>query len=154
MASEAYLEKLRDPRWQKLRLKIMERDHWACCACGAKDKTLHVHHWRYSGEPWESPPEDLSTLCETCHVREGRDRPAIEAALIQTLRDANWCCNDLLLLRGMLLKLRSRYPSVLSGLNGLLATYLRCFLHPKFWPIARAFYRRHSGEIEGPSVGA
>lgn len=28
-----YAEKLRDPRWQKLRLQVMERDEWMCEIC-------------------------------------------------------------------------------------------------------------------------
>lgn len=30
---EVYLAKLRDPRWQKLRLQVFERDEWACQVC-------------------------------------------------------------------------------------------------------------------------
>lgn len=66
--SEAY----KDPRWQKRRLEIMQRDGWACCACGNTEQTLHVHHKRYVGELWESPDEDLQTLCESCHGALGR----------------------------------------------------------------------------------
>lgn len=56
-----------DPRWQKKRLEIMSRDNFICVACGAKDKTLHVHHKKYVGEVWESPDSHLQTLCEDCH---------------------------------------------------------------------------------------
>ena len=31
-----YYAKLRDPRWQRIRLKVMERDHYACLTCGAE----------------------------------------------------------------------------------------------------------------------
>lgn len=62
-----YIEKLRDPRWQKRRLEIMERDGWACLACGDKKSTLSVHHLVYTGEPWEAPAHHLETLCENCH---------------------------------------------------------------------------------------
>lgn len=69
MANEAYLKLLRDPRWQRLRLEVMKRDDFACTSCGDKDKTLHIHHKRYvrGGKPWDSQPEDLTTLCEACH---------------------------------------------------------------------------------------
>ena len=60
-------EDTKDPRWQRLRLLIMDRDEWACVACGAKDRTLHVHHIKYTGRLWDAPPEDLQTLCEQCH---------------------------------------------------------------------------------------
>lgn len=62
-----YLEKLTDPRWQKLRLKIMERDKWICCFCGDTQSTFNVHHLKYHGEPWEAPESELITICEDCH---------------------------------------------------------------------------------------
>jgi len=64
-----YSEKLKDPRWQKKRLEILERDGWACQECGAKDKTLFVHHGYYETgkEPWEYENETLHSLCEPCH---------------------------------------------------------------------------------------
>jgi len=64
-----YLEKLRDPRWQKKRLEIFERDGWRCKSCAAKNKSLHVHHLFYfkDKEPWEMENGFLLTLCEECH---------------------------------------------------------------------------------------
>src|SRR5690349_359222 len=69
MARQTYSEKLKDPRWQKKRLKILERDEWICKGCFRGDKTLHVHHNEYiSGrEPWEYEDKYLTTLCEECH---------------------------------------------------------------------------------------
>jgi hypothetical protein len=62
-----YQETLRDPRWQRKRLKIMERDNWACAICGATDQPLNVHHLEYSGEPWEIADSQLITVCEDDH---------------------------------------------------------------------------------------
>lgn len=64
-----YSEKLKDPRWQKKRLEILERDEWTCQGCSATDKTLHIHHIRYDKRcnPWNYPDEMLMTLCEECH---------------------------------------------------------------------------------------
>lgn len=64
-----YLEKLKDPRWQKKRLEILERDKWTCASCGDKKSTLHVHHIFYLSktEPWDVPSGLLITLCEDCH---------------------------------------------------------------------------------------
>jgi ribosomal protein S27AE len=56
-----------DPRWQRRRLEVMERDKWACVNCGAMDLALHVHHKHYVGELWEVPADELQTLCEPCH---------------------------------------------------------------------------------------
>lgn len=65
----AYLEDLKDPRWQRKRLEIFDRDDWACRACGAKDKPLTVHHSCYlpRKKPWEYEDAYLFTLCDDCH---------------------------------------------------------------------------------------
>ena len=66
-----YAEKLKDPRWQRKRLEILERDGFKCIKCGDTKKTLHVHHVAYlrKTEPWDHPSSGLLTLCETCHSR-------------------------------------------------------------------------------------
>jgi hypothetical protein len=64
----SYSEKLKDPRWQKLRLEVFERDGFECCCCHDTESTLNVHHLKYSsGNPWDSDIKDLITYCETCH---------------------------------------------------------------------------------------
>jgi len=67
-----YQQKLLDPRWQKRRLQILERDEWHCQNCHDNTSTLHVHHrWYESGlEPWEYNDNALCTLCEFCHKEE------------------------------------------------------------------------------------
>lgn len=101
-----YAEKLRDPRWQKVRLQIFERDGWICRICGADKRTLVVHHLAYCGEPWDAPPDRLVTLCQQCHnhfheaikvlsepVRTlAWPRPL--AAYFLRLRDARLRCED------------------------------------------------------------
>lgn len=67
MENKNYTEKLRDPRWQKKRLKVFERDNWTCQMCGETEKELQINHKKYTGEPWEAPDEDLETLCCDCH---------------------------------------------------------------------------------------
>ena len=62
-----YIKKLKDPRWQKKRLEIMNRDYFKCVHCNDEKTTLNVHHKKYTGEPWEAPNEDLETVCEDCH---------------------------------------------------------------------------------------
>jgi hypothetical protein len=64
-----YSEKLKDPRWQKKRLEILDRDMWKCKSCGDDKKTLHVHHIFYMPrkDPWDIPNGLLITLCEGCH---------------------------------------------------------------------------------------
>jgi hypothetical protein len=81
-----YAEKLKDPRWQKKRLVILERDNWSCCHCLDTETTLHVHHLRYSNDPWDAPDEDLKTLCEFCHKQEHDRRPELERRLVDALK--------------------------------------------------------------------
>jgi hypothetical protein len=85
---EAYLQKLKDPRWQKMRLKILERDKWTCQNCGETEDTLHVHHltYRNGAEPWDYPEDQLQTLCEGCHEEESQYRAEEEALLLEVLR--------------------------------------------------------------------
>ena len=64
-----YWEKLKDPRWQKMRLEIMDRDGFKCTQCDDAKSTLNVHHAYYikGRYPWEYPEWSLRTLCEECH---------------------------------------------------------------------------------------
>lgn len=63
-----YAEKLKDPRWQKKRLQILERDNWQCQKCGDGESTLNIHHIQYNGNPWEANDDKLITVCEDCHT--------------------------------------------------------------------------------------
>lgn len=64
-----YVEKLKDPRWQKKRLEIMQRDEFKCTMCGSENETLHVHHgyYEFKKDPWDYKNETLWTLCASCH---------------------------------------------------------------------------------------
>lgn len=64
-----YGQKLKDPRWQKKRLEVMERAGFKCQTCGESTKTLNVHHvnYRKGAEPWEYGLDDLACVCEECH---------------------------------------------------------------------------------------
>lgn len=90
MAIKTYTEKLKDPRWQKKRLEILNRDNWRCCVTGCfeTEKTLHVHHLDYiSGkEPWDYPDEYFMTVCENCHEEISNERPVFEKQIIKEFR--------------------------------------------------------------------
>lgn len=75
-----YAEKLLDPRWQKMRLKIMERAGFACEMCGETSQTLHVHHKLYIKDraPWDYKEAHLACLCSNCHVLVHEDTPLLE----------------------------------------------------------------------------
>ena len=85
---KTYSEKLKDPRWQKKRLKILERDEFTCQECADSESTLHVHHRYYirGAEPWEYPDEALQTLCEHCHQSEREYRAGAEEELLHAMR--------------------------------------------------------------------
>ena len=73
----SYAQKLRDPRWQKLRLEVLSITDFHCEICGDGESTLHVHHKQYlkGKEPWDYSPSQLSALCENCHsiLHDGPD---------------------------------------------------------------------------------
>jgi hypothetical protein len=83
MEKKSWYDMLKDPRWQKKRLKIMERNEFTCEDCGATDKTLHVHHGYYEKgiAPWEYSGDTLHCLCETCHKETGNTLLLIQRQL-------------------------------------------------------------------------
>ena len=71
-----YSELLKDPRWQKKRLEIFDRDGWKCVECGEIRTNLHGHHIKYIKNrlPWDYPDHLIITLCENCHKnKHGKD---------------------------------------------------------------------------------
>jgi len=65
-----YAEKLKDPRWQKKRLEVFNRDGFKCLLCEDDKTELQVHHisYDYKCEPWEYPLENFKSLCKHCHA--------------------------------------------------------------------------------------
>jgi len=61
-----------DPRWQKFRLKRLQRANWKCDNCGDAGKKLNIHHSYYvSGrKPWDYPHLSTLVLCDECHQTE------------------------------------------------------------------------------------
>lgn len=98
----SYSEKLKDPRWQRKRLEILQRDEWCCRICFDTAATLHVHHRCYLAghDPWEYDDQYLQTLCEHCHKRETEMLPAVRSELLDTLAVAGAGHSELLLLAG------------------------------------------------------
>ncbi len=84
-----YLEQYKDPRWQKLRLKIFERDKWTCRNCGNNEETLQLHHKCYYKDKniWEYPEEELITLCEYCHSIENENKVIYNSIITPILKN-------------------------------------------------------------------
>lgn len=90
---QSYVAKLRDPRWQRRRLEVLEKADFQCERCGNAKQTLHVHHLAYrpGAEPWHYSDFELECLCEHCHesehdiyVDESPSPPALPARPIDT----------------------------------------------------------------------
>jgi 5-methylcytosine-specific restriction endonuclease McrA len=80
----AYAEKLKDPRWQKKRLEILNRDEFKCAHCTDDKITLHVHHIEYKKgcDPWDYPNDNFLTLCTICHNIWHMRKTELEKTLI------------------------------------------------------------------------
>ncbi len=98
---KSYREKLKDPRWQKIRLKVFERDKFRCQYCRDTKETLHVHHLEYTAglDPWDYPLESLITVCASCHEEETMYRRTVEENLLATLRVVGFSADHLEQLR-------------------------------------------------------
>ena len=117
MEQKTYSEKLKDPRWQKKRLEVFDRDEWMCKNCGDKEGTLNVHHLHYlpGKDPWEYDLKDLLTLCEPCHQTEKDERNQCEDGLLKILRLEKYMAEDIDGIRDFLWRASSRcQPSELS----------------------------------------
>lgn len=110
-ASETYLQKLKDPRWQKKRLQILERDEWKCRLCESEHTTLHVHHlaYRKGADPWDYTKESLVTLCESCHEWEHECRTEAENQLLSALRNNGVLFDDVASLANVLETMPEEY---------------------------------------------
>ncbi|MGW8300440.1 MAG: HNH endonuclease [Desulfobacterales bacterium] len=75
-----YAEKLKDPRWQKVRLQVFDRDNWECLRCDCDNQTLHAHHLYYEKgkDPWEYDLKDIVTLCRKCHDKLHSDEEIMQ----------------------------------------------------------------------------
>lgn len=88
-----YHEQLLDPRWQRKRLKILERDQFRCQFCGDEDSTLHVHHVHYAVKgtaPWDYRDSSLLSMCEGCHKFEEESLPQARTDIIANIVGAGF----------------------------------------------------------------
>jgi 5-methylcytosine-specific restriction endonuclease McrA len=52
--------------WGQIRRSILQRDGWRCTRCGAR-WPLEVHHRLRLDEGGTNAPDNLVTLCKSCH---------------------------------------------------------------------------------------
>lgn len=95
-----YWELLRDPRWQRRRLEIMNRDEFSCKQCHDNESTLNVHHKHYikGRAPWEYEDHELVTLCEPCHEQIGEQEAARKEIFAKLRVDGPYCIHEALAL--------------------------------------------------------
>lgn len=100
MKKKTYAEQLKDPRWQKKRLEVLQHYNFTCTLCSSDKKTLHVHHGYYgkNRNVWEYNLETLWCLCSTCHkiteetmdqikLQIGEFNPSILTSLLSILTE-------------------------------------------------------------------
>jgi len=87
MENKSYAEKLKNPRWQKKRLEIFQRDQFRCMECFSDEKSLQVHHIAYKGKnPWDTPNNLLITYCYECHQKEEDKLKAAGEMFVKIMR--------------------------------------------------------------------
>jgi hypothetical protein len=81
----SYGDLLKDVRWQKKRLEVLNERNWKCEGCGTMEGSFHVHHRRYrsGAKPWEYDSSELRVLCEECHTNLHRVQPLLDETLLK-----------------------------------------------------------------------
>lgn len=83
-----YSDKFLNPKWQKFRLAIFERDGFMCVRCDDNKSTLHAHHTYYEDfgrDPWDYDEDCVITLCEECHSQEHKYLKQVNKQLLNTI---------------------------------------------------------------------
>lgn len=97
-----YSEKLKDQRWQKKRLKLLESSSWKCqneaCSNINENTQLQIHHKVYLKglNPWDYEDWAYIVLCEECHrfYQERMEKGSIVLAQNQELLDCVYSLYD------------------------------------------------------------
>ena len=71
MEKKSYSDKLKDPRWQKKRLEVLQSAGFRCESCFTIEDALNVHHIYYEKDraPWDYSDDAYLVLCDKCHKR-------------------------------------------------------------------------------------
>lgn len=142
MVKSEYSNKLLDPRWQKKRLEILNRDEFVCQRCYDNESTLHVHHLYYEAgkEPWEYEQKDLITLCSDCHEYEKEARTEYEKMLLTLLKKNGFMSDDVYFIVEGFLKLKiEKSPDVTASI-------IKFALSSGFKDVSDLFWK-HTNEI-------
>lgn len=139
-----YSDKLKDPRWQKMRLEILNRDEFSCQRCGDSESTLHVHHLSYEKgkEPWDYVLENFMTLCQSCHDSEYECRSKYEKELLDAIRIKGFAYDDVDRIATSFSKIPMAYPPEVT------ATIIEFALTYAFQEITNWFWDETHKKIE------
>jgi len=114
-----FYEQYRDPRWQKKRLKILDRDKFTCQSCGEQKEFLNIHHrspYEKDLKVWEYENEELITFCESCHKQITEDIKQCRVLMMSYCTDIE--SSGLLYL--LLQKIHNKNPYELTLINEIL----------------------------------
>jgi len=139
----SYSDKLKDPRWQKMRLKVLERDGFSCVECGNVDKTLHVHHnyYEHEKEPWEYHLNSLVTLCEDCHDEAREITKELNLKLVRHFRELGFLNSNI----DFILCRTEDYSFIKDRMLRVEDIILRLFNDKEFYPKCLDLLSEHTG---------
>jgi hypothetical protein len=65
--------------WDKIRIKVWQRDYFTCQDCGKSGIKIVAHHIKPYEKPEDNFLENLITLCQSCHMkRHNKDKPNLK----------------------------------------------------------------------------
>lgn len=122
-----YEDKLKDPRWQKRRLQVFERDNFTCLSCNSTDRTLHVHHLKYfpNKDPWEYDLHYLITYCEKCHQTEHLIGDQIRLIHLEVLKEHPLFIKPLAQTTNLITEFPPFYDLLKEFINDMTIRYLK-----------------------------
>lgn len=120
-----YWQKLKDPRWQRKRLEVMEKADFCCEICGDNESTLNVHHKEYfkGKEPWDYLPQQLAVLCEECHHAQHEKSDVLRSIISVLPLDGPWSRNEVAMILAGFCKLE--YEGFLIALDAEDSGYVK-----------------------------
>lgn len=91
-----YTDLLKDPKWQRKRLEIMNRDSWKCGICQDDSEMLVVHHKYYDKDkmPWQYPDKAYITLCFDCHNELHKDQKQLHSDIIEHFKRSEFSMEE------------------------------------------------------------
>jgi hypothetical protein len=93
---QTYHYYLKTDAWKRKRAEVLGRDGNKCQGCSSTD-SLHVHHVTYE-RIFDELPEDLVTLCKSCHEKAHQScasDPPDSLATLEAFRDGkSWRLDD------------------------------------------------------------